>query len=66
MGTRTTDWTVDDEDEGGGDPIALGPALPTLILDDFADAQLLDDAADELAALLEVRRQFERYRDGLD
>jgi len=61
MARRTTDWMIGDD----GEPIVPGPALPEHALAGFVDSPLIE-AADELAALIEVRRQFERYRDGLD
>jgi hypothetical protein len=61
MGRTTTDRVADDDSA----PTFVGAELPDHFLDAFVDAELLD-AADELAALLEVRRRIERYREGFD
>jgi hypothetical protein len=62
MGRATTDRV---RAEGHVALTFVGADLPDRILDAFVDSGLVD-AADELAALLEVRRQFERYRDYCD
>ena len=62
MGRTTTDRV---RPEGDIALTFVGADLPDHVLDTFVLGELVD-AADELAALLEVRRQFERYRDGLD
>jgi hypothetical protein len=61
MGTITTDFINIYEDIA---PATIGAELPDHFLDTFVDAELLD-AADELAALLELRRRLERFRQGL-
>jgi hypothetical protein len=62
MGGTTTDLIGFDNDTA---LTVVGAELPDRLLDAFVDSELLDAAA-ELAALLEVRRQFERHRKGLE